>query len=586
MLILLTSAAFAQNIDVPEGLNTQTFRPSVDAQQTIWTDESLLADDKSTTGRVLMSYTSDPLAFVNGLNERTELVSDIYQLDLLGAHTRGPIRIGLDVPLYLRSNGETAGGETGLGDISANVRYTALNRRTAPIGAALAVNAIAPTSTVDAPIAFDGLAYEISAIVDKEIGNLLVAVNVGHRGQPEVALDDIVIDDQFATRAGIAYAFSDKTGIATDFATYLTYSGQADGSPMEILGSAYQRVSDDFVLRLGAGGGLNNAVGSPGRRVLAALVYQPAAADSDRDGILDLADDCPTDPEDMDGIADADGCPETTQVNLSFVNADGEAVDGVGWRLGEASGVGAGNAGLYGGAYTLEASLEGYEPVSRTQDIPDAESVDVVVTMDAEGLPGTLLVSAVDNEGNAVEGAQWQLRGTELRGQEVGTPIDVPSGEYNLIVTADGYTPVRQDVVVEYRSVAEVVLTLEETDIVVTQEQIEIQDTVYFETNRSVIRAESHGLLDDISSILVANPELKKVRIEGHTDSRGAAEHNQELSQARAEAVRTYLIERGVEAERLDAVGYGESQPVAQGNNEAAWSQNRRVAFMVVERGE
>ena len=121
---------------------------------------------------------------------------------------------------------------------------------------------------------------------------------------------------------------------------------------------------------------------------------------------------------------------------------------------------------------------------------------------------------------------------------------------------------------------------------VVTQEQIDINDSIYFETDQSIIRADSHALLDDVASILVAHPEITRLRIEGHTDSRGAAEYNRELSQSRAEAVRVYLIERGVEAERLDAEGFGEDRPLVQGNSEAAWSKNRRVDFMVVERAE
>ena len=135
MLILLLSSAHAQDVatggEIPAGLNSQVFRPSVDAQRTLWTDDTLMADNGTTTGRALLSYTSDPLVYINCLDARTELVSSLYQLNLLGAHTRGPIRIGLDVPLYLRAIGEASGSESGLGDVAASVRYTALDRRTA-----------------------------------------------------------------------------------------------------------------------------------------------------------------------------------------------------------------------------------------------------------------------------------------------------------------------------------------------------------------------------------------------------------------------------------------------------------------------
>jgi outer membrane protein OmpA-like peptidoglycan-associated protein len=571
---------------VPSGLNSQMFRPSVDAQRTLWTDDTLLAENGTTTGRFLFSYANDPLVYINGIGQRTELVSDVYQLDLLGAHTRGPIRLALDVPLYLRSAGEATGGETGLGDISAGLRYTALDRRTAPLGAALSFSAILPTATVEAPLGNGGFGWEATAIVDKEFGKTLVALNIGHRSQPEVVLENFTWNDQLATRLGVGYALSSSAGVSADVSTSLTYGGTPAGQAAEVIAGGYRRVSDNLMLRGGIGGGLNGAVGAPKLRAIFALSYEPAAADRDMDGLLDAVDACPDTPEDMDSVADDDGCPEPTIVTVSFVDVDGSPVDGVSWSLGESSGSGPGTAEMFGGPYTLGATLDGYEPVSRAEQIPDVEQHDLVVTMDAAGLPGTLLVSAIDGNGNAVEAANWLLRGTDFSGMEAGEPVEIPSGNYNLIVRADGYTPIRKNIDVAYRSMVEVVLTLEETDIVVTQEQIDINDSVYFETSKAIIRSDSFELLDNVSTILVAHPELTKIRIEGHTDSRGSSEYNKNLSQARAEAVRQYLIEHGVEAARLDAEGFGEEKPLVSGENNAAWSKNRRVDFMVVERSD
>jgi outer membrane protein OmpA-like peptidoglycan-associated protein len=71
------------------------------------------------------------------------------------------------------------------------------------------------------------------------------------------------------------------------------------------------------------------------------------------------------------------------------------------------------------------------------------------------------------------------------------------------------------------------------------------------------------------------------MRIEGHTDDVGDAFANLDLSQRRADAVRAYLIARGVEPDRLLAVGHGESRPVVAGTDEAARGTNRRVEFYV-----
>ena len=77
-----------------------------------------------------------------------------------------------------------------------------------------------------------------------------------------------------------------------------------------------------------------------------------------------------------------------------------------------------------------------------------------------------------------------------------------------------------------------------------------------------------------------ARTDLLALRIEGHTDSRGSAESNRRLSDARAASVRAYLIDKGIAAERL-GVGIGEDQPVDDRNVAEAWERNRRVEFII-----
>jgi outer membrane protein OmpA-like peptidoglycan-associated protein len=79
------------------------------------------------------------------------------------------------------------------------------------------------------------------------------------------------------------------------------------------------------------------------------------------------------------------------------------------------------------------------------------------------------------------------------------------------------------------------------------------------------------------------NPQIRKVRVEGHTDDRGAARHNLDLSRRRAESVRAHLVERhGIDASRLSAEGYGESRPLARGKSAKARAKNRRVELVIV----
>ncbi len=118
----------------------------------------------------------------------------------------------------------------------------------------------------------------------------------------------------------------------------------------------------------------------------------------------------------------------------------------------------------------------------------------------------------------------------------------------------------------------------------VSAEKIEILEKVFFDTNKTTIKPESFPLLDEVSALLVAHPDITLVRVEGHTDARGSATTNRRLSQGRADSVRQYLIDHGVAAERLIAQGFGEDAPLVEGNSEAAWEQNRRVEFMIVQR--
>ena len=115
----------------------------------------------------------------------------------------------------------------------------------------------------------------------------------------------------------------------------------------------------------------------------------------------------------------------------------------------------------------------------------------------------------------------------------------------------------------------------------VTRNEIQISGEVRFNSGSAEIQAASHALLNEIAAVLLDNPDLPPVRIAGHTDDVGDAEANKRLSARRAEAVKSYLISRGVPADRLESVGYGESRPIALGKSKEARSKNRRVEFVL-----
>jgi outer membrane protein OmpA-like peptidoglycan-associated protein len=113
--------------------------------------------------------------------------------------------------------------------------------------------------------------------------------------------------------------------------------------------------------------------------------------------------------------------------------------------------------------------------------------------------------------------------------------------------------------------------------------KITIDQKIHFDFDKSTIKKESYGILDDVANVLKANPNIKKVRIEGHTDSIGTDAYNQKLSQRRANAVQAYLVNKGIDASRLESVGYGESRPIDDNKTAAGRANNRRTEFNVIE---
>ena len=105
-----------------------------------------------------------------------------------------------------------------------------------------------------------------------------------------------------------------------------------------------------------------------------------------------------------------------------------------------------------------------------------------------------------------------------------------------------------------------------------------VLDGVTFDTASAKIRPTSSGRLDRVAHVLKNNP-LLRVEVQGHTDNVGRAAYNQKLSEARAKAVRQYLIGKGVAADRMTAVGYGLDRPTATNDTEQGRAQNRRVAL-------
>jgi outer membrane protein OmpA-like peptidoglycan-associated protein len=113
--------------------------------------------------------------------------------------------------------------------------------------------------------------------------------------------------------------------------------------------------------------------------------------------------------------------------------------------------------------------------------------------------------------------------------------------------------------------------------------KIELREQVLFELGKSTIRPESGTLLDEIANVLKEHPEIKRVVVEGHTDSTGSMATNNRISAARAAAVVNALVERGVEKARMSAKGFGPSRPIASNDTPEGRDANRRVEISIAQ---
>lgn len=259
-------------------------------------------------------------------------------------------------------------------------------------------------------------------------------------------------------------------------------------------------------------------------------VAPPRDDDPDRDGIVGKADECPQVAEDRDGFNDADGCPEP----------DNDA-DGI--------------ADTADQCPMDPEDIDSFEDADGCPDVDNdkdglSDKIDQC-PMQAEDMDGFADDDGCPDCDNDKDGVPECPEAKDKCPLEAGEPSDGCPKKYTMIV--------------------------------VTDKKIELKQTIFFATRKATIRPVSFPLLDEVAQAMADYPKIA-VSIEGHTDSQGPDAFNLKLSRNRAAAVRKYLMDKGVAAERMTAQGYGETMPLADNRTEAGRAQNRRVDFVITAR--
>lgn len=442
------------------------------------------------------------------------------------------------------------GGGGGIGDIVVTPKLAVLDRDRMPVGLAVVVPVGVPSGaqrdflgegglTVAPTVAFE---YSDAPIHSRQY-KFRAAVNGGYRLRQAARLRDVRVGNEFLYAAAVGYHPVEPLEITAEFHGS-TYGARASQSPAEALLGAKVLLGRWVAINVGGGTAVIGGIGAPDYRlyggVSVAPSFDPNARDSDGDKTADGDDKCPKDAEDLDGYQDDDGCPELDN------DADGRE-DGV----------------------------------DKCPDDPEDDDG----YMDNDGCPDT--DNDKDGVSDTLDRCPDQAETMNGHADDDGCPDDKPVEDSD----ADGF----KDDVDRCPYDAEDLNQFEDEDgcpddrlknarVVVTKESIKIKEVIFFDTGKASIQSRSFSLLDELATVIAEHPELKKIRVEGHTDADGAELANLKLSQARAESVAAYLKSKGIDGSRLDAAGFGEMRPIAPNDSEEGRAQNRRVEFIIVDR--
>jgi outer membrane protein OmpA-like peptidoglycan-associated protein len=130
----------------------------------------------------------------------------------------------------------------------------------------------------------------------------------------------------------------------------------------------------------------------------------------------------------------------------------------------------------------------------------------------------------------------------------------------------------------ELNQIPNTTVTREEDKLVVT-----LSDAILFDVNSAALKPPAMQTLDQMADVMVRYPD-SDIIVAGHTDSTGSEKYNQDLSERRAKSVKNYLISKGVAAQRITAIGFGKTMPIASNDTPAGRGQNRRVEIEIKPR--
>lgn len=256
-------------------------------------------------------------------------------------------------------------------------------------------------------------------------------------------------------------------------------------------------------------------------------------------------------------------------------------------------GVGTGLTDAIGSPAVRTLASVAWEPTLREETVVEPVVIREPPPPDLPPGPGKLVIRTIDVDGHPVAATaiiNWVSVPDQVELPAGPASLDVVDGvgtqtltpgRVTIIVQGQGFLPVDLEGTIMPDQTTSFTVPMTTKAARRGNDRIDIAEQVFFDLNKDTIRPESFGLLKEIAFLIKQYPQIRMVRIEGHTDSRGSDEYNFALSNDRAESVLEFLVGQGVERDRLNSVGYGERKPLDFRENEEAWALNRRVDFFI-----
>jgi MYXO-CTERM domain-containing protein len=548
-------------------LNLNVFEPTpATVGTTFHAQSAAVAEDGAWAASALLTYANNALVLDTSQNDDAAIKNRTMLL-VGGAYVfGGQFEASARLPVLMQS-GDPAGDPlmrfgvdpasgTALGDATLQVK-AAIGERDA-IGGTLAYGAslafTLPTGTGNEFSGNDLPTVHALGLASFSRGRLTTTFNLGGVVREKVAFANITQGPGIVWAAGASFRVLDQLWAGGELFGDLVPGGKRTMAGNEVmldtiegLAGVHYRIARPMDLGIAVGRGVTTGPGTPAVRGIVTFSFTPGAAelapirprrapeppkDTDNDGVQDSLDECVLDVEDKDGFRDDDGCPDPDNDND-------------------------GRPDLSDGCPTEAEDRDHFQ--------------------DEDGCP------ELDNDEDGIPDAKdkCKLAAEDKDGFADGDGCPDPDNDHDGILDAADKCPKE----------AEVINGTTDDDgcpdkgnslVVLSPDRIELLESIKFSNAR--ISRSSNNLIGQLGATLRAHPEILRVRLTVHVQPTRNAATDQKLSEARAKAVRDWLVNYGIDGQRLQSSGFGGEKPLVPPTSRGAHQINDRLELIILER--